>query len=126
MALEAVTDGPFAGLGQLTSRDGNPGQRWMISSEGNWLRLRNERTGNGMCLDVINGGDRNHFVEMRPCGNYSGQFWHMRGDGNDIRLTTQFLGDGMCLDIVNGGTADNLAHMVPCANYSGQLWQVRP
>lgn len=126
MTLEAVADGPFAGLAQLTRRDGNPGRRWSITTDGDWLRLRNEADGNAMCLDVINGGERDHFVEMRPCADYSGQFWRMRGDGDNVRLTTQFLGDDYCLDIVNGGIADNTAHMVPCADYSGQLWQVRP
>jgi hypothetical protein len=39
-------------------------------------RLTTEFRGPGLCLDVVNGGPRNNFVELRPCGNFTGQMWH--------------------------------------------------
>lgn len=121
--LEIVYGGPFQDLAMMTGvNEESSGQRWHVTSEGQWVRIRNEAMGDTMCLDVVNGGDPAYMVQMRPCGNYSGQLWQISASGEHMRLTTQFLGDRYCLDIANGGMLDRYAQMRPCGNYSGQLW----
>lgn len=123
--LEIVNGGPFQDLALMAEvNEEAAGQRWHVTSEGDWLRIRNEAMGNDMCLDVVNGGDPAYMVQMRPCGNYSGQFWQISGQDDAMRFTTQFLGKGYCLDIANGGMMDRYALMAPCGNYSGQMWSL--
>jgi hypothetical protein len=123
--LEIINGGPFQDLALMTGvNEESAGQRWHVTSEGDWVRIRNEALGNGMCLDVVNGGHPEYMVQMRPCGNYSGQFWQISGEGDAMRFTTQFLGQSYCLDIANGGMLDRHAQMRPCGNYSGQLWSL--
>ena len=78
-------------------------------------------------MDVINGGEKDNFIQLAEAGNFSGQFWrfHRTGDGS-FNLTTLFRGTGMCADIFNGGPNDNQVHLVQCANFSGQFWFVNP
>ncbi|TPP10606.1 RICIN domain-containing protein [Rhizobium glycinendophyticum] len=121
--LEIVNGGPFQDLAIMTDRnEESAGQRWQVTSEGQWVRIRNEAIGDTMCLDVVNGGDPAYMVQMRPCGNYSGQLWQISASDEHMRFTTQFLGSRYCLDIVNGGMLDRYAQMRPCGDYSGQLW----
>jgi hypothetical protein len=121
--LEVVNGGPFQNLAIMTDvNEESSGQLWTVTSEGQWVRIRNEAVGRDMCLDVVNGGHPQYMVQMRPCGNYSGQFWKISGANEHMRFTTQFLGSRYCLDIANGGMLDRYAQMMPCGNYSGQLW----
>lgn len=32
--------------------------------------------GPGMCLDVVNGGPRDGYTHLTPCGAFTGQLWH--------------------------------------------------
>lgn len=121
--LEIVNGGPFQDLAIMTDvNEESAGQRWHVTSEGQWVRIRNEAMGDKMCLDVVNGGDPEFMVQMRPCGNFSGQLWQISASGEQMRFTTQFLGSRYCLDVVNGGMLDRYAQMRPCGDYSGQLW----
>ncbi len=121
--LEIINGGPFQDLALMTDvNEESAGQRWHVTSEGQWVRIRNEAMGDSMCLDVVNGGHPAYMVQMRPCGNYSGQLWQISASGEDMRFTTQFLGNRYCLDVANGGVLDRHAQMMPCGNYSGQLW----
>jgi len=71
------------------AREGDfSGQFWSIGHDGAWLRLTTQFRGEGMCLDITNGGPLDNFAALTPCGNYSGQFWKMREEGGWYRLTT--------------------------------------
>ena len=89
-----------------------------------YYKLSTQFRGNGMKLDVFNGGANNNQPHLVKCGNFTGQFWNIMvsEDGDRVRLTTKFRGPGMCLDIFNGGVNDNQPHVVSCANFTGQLW----
>ncbi|GAM45979.1 hypothetical protein NS07_v2contig00021-0086 [Nocardia seriolae] len=52
------------------------GQLWHFASVNGHVTLWNEFRGNGMCLDIVNGGDRNDRVHLAACGNYTGQILH--------------------------------------------------
>ena len=88
-----------------------------------YYKLSTEFRGDGMKLDVFNGGPKNNLTRLEPDQDVSGQFWRLVGnrDGT-FRLSTLFRGPGMCLDIFNGGANDNQPHLVSCANFTGQLW----
>ncbi|KQW30977.1 hypothetical protein ASE36_01390 [Rhizobium sp. Root274] len=121
--LEIVNGGPFQDLAIMTDvNEESVGQAWHVTSQGQWVRIRNEAMGDTMCLDVVNGGGPAYMVQMRPCGNYSGQLWQISASGEYMRFTTQFLGNRYCLDIANGGMLDRYAQMRLCGDYSGQLW----
>lgn len=94
---------------------------------GYYYRLTTQFRGDGMCLDVFNGGPMNNMTHLVQCANYSGQFWRFTGpDANgSYRLSTEFRGPGMCLDIFNGGQYNNQPNLAACANLSGQLWNLR-
>jgi hypothetical protein len=123
--LEIVNGGPYQDLAIMSDvNEESAGQSWRVTSEGQWVRIRNDAMGENMCLDVVNGGHPEYMVQMRPCGNYSGQLWQISASGEHMRFTTQFLGSRYCLDIANGGMLDRYAQMRPCGNYSGQLWSL--
>jgi hypothetical protein len=87
---------------------------------GYYFRLTTQFRGNGSCLDVFNGGDKNNMTHLTNCADYSGQYWRLSNAGNGYyRLSTMFR-----LDIHNGGPRNNQPHLVPCANYSGQFWNI--
>lgn len=92
-----------------------------------YYRLTTQFRGNGMCLDVFNGGPKNNMVHLTQCADFSGQYWHLKGpDANGWqRLTTMFRGEEMCLDIFNGGKYNNQPHLTKCANFSGQYWKLK-
>jgi hypothetical protein len=91
------------------------------------VTLTTEFRGAELCLDVTNGGNRNNFVHLKPCGNRTGQLWHVADAGGEkVRLTTEFRGAEMCLDLVNGGKLNDQARLTPCGSFTGQLWTAPP
>jgi len=90
-----------------------------------YYKLSTQFRGDGMKLDVFNGGPKNNLTRLEPDQDVSGQFWRFAGnpDGT-FRLTTSFRGPGMCLDIFNGGSNNNQPHLTRCANFTGQFWNV--
>jgi hypothetical protein len=90
-----------------------------------YYKLSTQFRGNGMKLDVFNGGPKNNLTRLESDQDVSGQFWRFVGNGDGtFRLSTLFRGPGMCLDIFNGGANNNQPHLVNCANFSGQLWNI--
>ncbi len=90
-----------------------------------YYKLSTQFRGNGMKLDVFNGGPKNNLTRLEPDQDVSGQFWRFAGNGNGtFRLSTLFRGPNMCLDIFNGGPKNNQPHLANCANLSGQLWNI--
>ena len=88
-----------------------------------YYKLSTQFRGNGMKLDVFNGGPKNNLTRLESDQDVSGQFWRFVGNGDGtFRLSTLFRGPGMCLDIFNGGANNNQPHLVNCAKLSGQLW----
>jgi hypothetical protein len=73
-----------------------------------YYKLSTEFRGDGMKLDVFNGGPKNNLTRLEPDQDISGQFWRLVGnrDGT-FRLSTLFRGPGMCLDIFSGGPNNN-------------------
>jgi hypothetical protein len=93
--------------------------------QGFYYKLSTQFRGNGMKLDVFNGGPKNNLTRLEPDQDVSGQFWSFVGNADGtFRLSTLFRGPGMCLDIFNGGPNNNQPHLTNCANLSGQLWNV--
>jgi hypothetical protein len=91
-----------------------------------YYKLSTQFRGDGMKLDVFNGGPKNNMTRLEPDQDVSGQFWRLvRNADGTFRLSTQFRGPGMCLDISNGGPNNNQPHLTRCANFSGQLWEIR-
>ena len=90
-----------------------------------YYKLSTQFRGDGMKLDVFNGGPKNNLTRLEPDQDVSGQFWRFvaNGDGT-FRLMTLFRGPGMCLDIFNGGANNNQPHLVRCANFTGQFWNI--
>jgi hypothetical protein len=69
-----------------------------------YYKLSTQFRGNGMKLDVFNGGPKNNLTRLEPDQDVSGQFWRFVGNADGtFRLSTLFRGRGMCLDIFNGG-----------------------
>jgi len=90
-----------------------------------YYKLSTQFRGNGMKLDVFNGGPKNNLTRLEPDQDVSGQFWRFVGNGDGtFRLSTLFRGPDMCLDIFNGGANNNQPHLVKCGNFSGQLWNI--
>src|SRR6266516_1453059 len=90
-----------------------------------YYKLSTQFRGNGMKLDVFNGGPKNNMTRLEPDQDVSGQFWRFVGNGDGtFRLSTLFRGPGMCLDIFNGGANNNQPHLVNCGNFTGQFWNV--
>jgi hypothetical protein len=90
-----------------------------------YYKLSTEFRGQGMKLDVFNGGPKNNLTRLEPDQDVSGQYWRFvnNGDGT-FRLSTLFRGPGMCLDVFNGGPNNNQPHLVKCANLTGQFWNI--
>jgi hypothetical protein len=87
-----------------------------------YYKLSTQFRGNGMKLDVFNGGPKNNLTRLEPDQDVSGQFWRFVGNGDGtFRLSTLFRGPDMCLDIFNGGANNNQPHLIKCGNFSGQL-----
>src|SRR5713226_5723907 len=73
-----------------------------------YYKLSTQFRGDGMKLDVFNGGPKNNLTRLEPDQDVSGQFWRFAGNGNGtFRLSTLFRGPNMCLDIFNGGPKNN-------------------
>jgi hypothetical protein len=90
-----------------------------------YYKLSTQFRGNGMKLDVFNGGPKNNFTRLDSDQDVSGQFWRFVGNADGtFRLSTLFRGPGRCLDIFNGGPNNNQPHLTKCGNFSGQLWVV--
>ena len=90
-----------------------------------YYKLSTQFRGQGMKLDVFNGGPKNNLTRLEPDQDVSGQFWRFVGNGDGtFRLSTLFRGSGMCLDIFNGGANNNQPHLVNCTNFTGQLWML--
>src|SRR6516164_6999821 len=90
-----------------------------------YYKLSTQFRGNGMKLDVFNGGPKDNLTRLEPDQDVSGQFWRFVGNGDGtFRLSTLFRGPDMCLDIFNGGANNNQPHLVKCGNFSGQLWNI--
>jgi hypothetical protein len=90
-----------------------------------YYKLSTQFRGNGMKLDVFNGGPKNNLTRLEPDQDVSGQFWRFVSDSEGaFRLSTLFHGPSMCLDIFNGGANNNQPHLVKCADLTGQLWRL--
>jgi hypothetical protein len=90
-----------------------------------YYKLSTQFRGNGMKLDVFNGGPKNNLTRLEPDQDVSGQFWRLMGNGDGtFRLSTLFRGPSMCLDVFNGGANNNQPHLVNCANFTGQFWNI--
>jgi len=90
-----------------------------------YYKLSTQFRGNGMKLDVFNGGPKNNMTRLELDQDVSGQFWRFVGNGDGtFRLSTLFRSPGMCLDIFNGGANNNQPHLVNCGNFTGQFWNV--
>ncbi len=93
---------------------------------GYYYRLTTQFRGDGLCLDVFNGGPRDGMTHLARCADYSGQYWRVQRTGDGYyHLTTMFRGPNECLDVYNGGPRNNQPHLTGCANYSGQSWRLR-
>src|SRR5205085_9179768 len=86
-----------------------------------YYKLSSQFRGDGMKLDVFNGGPKNNLIRLKPDQDVSGQFWRLtrNGDGT-FRLSTLFCGQDICLDIFNGGPKDNQPRLARCGNFFGQ------
>jgi hypothetical protein len=90
-----------------------------------YYKLSTQFRGNGMKLDVFNGGPKNNLTRLEPDQDVSGQFWRFEGNADaTFRLSTLFRGRGMCLDVFNGGSQNNQLHLTRCTNLSGQHWNI--
>jgi hypothetical protein len=87
-------------------------------------KLRNDFSGKGVCLDIVNDG-RNNTLHMAKCENVTGQSWSRVSTSKSgyVNMKTDFTGDDRCLDIVNDGK-NNKPTMAKCANVSGQFWSI--
>lgn len=101
----------------------------LSSDPGSYYSLKNNFTGDGKCIDIVNDGANNKLT-MANCGNYTGQSWSFSpeklssGEIIGQRIRNRFSGEGKCLDIVNDGTNNKLI-MADCGNFSGQVWNFR-
>ena len=90
-----------------------------------YYKLSTQFRGNGMKLDVFNGGPKNNLTRLEPDQDVSGQFWRFVGNSDrTFRLSTLFRGASICLDIFNGGPKNNQPHLVNCGDFTGQLWNI--
>ena len=88
-----------------------------------YYKMSTQFRGDGLKLDVFNGGARNNMTRLEQDQDVSGQFWRFRANADGaFRLSTLFRGPSMCLDIFNGGPNNNQPHLVHCANFTGQVW----
>jgi S1-C subfamily serine protease len=95
-------------------------------NESFYYKLSTEFRGDGMKLDVFNGGPKNNLTRLQPDQDVSGQLWRLVGNGDGtFRLSTLYRGQNMCLDIFNGGPNNNEPHLAPCGNFTGQFWKLK-
>ena len=88
-----------------------------------YYKMSTQFRGDGLKLDVFNGGARNNMTCLEQDQDVSGQFWRFRANADGaFRLSTLFRGPSMCLDIFNGGPNNNQPHLAHCANLTGQVW----
>src|SRR6516225_4156025 len=67
-----------------------------------YYKLSTQFRGNGMKLDVFNGGPKNNLTRLEPDQDVSGQFWRFVGNGDGtFRLSTLFRGPDMCLEPIS-------------------------
>jgi hypothetical protein len=91
-----------------------------------YYKLSTDFRGDGMKLDVFNGGPKNNLTRLQPDQDVSGQLWRLGGNGDGtFRLSTLFRGQNMCLDIFNGGPNNNEPHLTRCGNFTGQFWKLK-
>src|SRR5262245_16706175 len=80
-----------------------------------YYKLSTQFRGNGMKLDVFNGGPKNNLTRLEPDQDVSGQFWRFVGNGEgSFRLSTLFRGNCMCLDIFYCGLIMMMPKPVVC------------
>ncbi len=90
-----------------------------------YYKVSTQFRGDGMKLDVFNGGPKNNLTRLEPDQDVSGQFWRLVGNGDGTyRLSTLFRGPRMCLDIFNGGPNNNQPQLRRCGNFTGQFWNL--
>lgn len=93
-----------------------------------YVRLTTLWLGDGIALDIVNGGPWHGHPRMAPEAFVSGQFWVLdpQGDGW-VRLTTEFLGPGQCLTANVFAEGRPGVSMQPCAPVvdPAQHWQIR-
>ncbi len=87
-------------------------------------RLTTEFRGPGLCLDVVNGGPRNHQAWLDTCQDVTGQSWVFQPVACGMySIHPEFTGPNKCLDI---NPSDNRAEFRDCGNFTGQLWRLSP
>jgi hypothetical protein len=115
----------MAGIAALFALVPGPGLAQSID-ESFYYKLSTQFRGDGMKLDVFNGGPKNNRTRLEPDQDVSGQFWRLVGNGDGTyRLSTLFRGQNMCLDIFNGGPNNDEPHLTRCGNYTGQFWKLK-
>jgi hypothetical protein len=115
----------MAGIAALLALVPGPSLAQSID-EGFYYKLSTQFRGDGMKLDVFNGGPKNNRTRLEPDQDVSGQFWRLVGNGDGTyRLSTLFRGQNLCLDIFNGGPNNNEPHLTRCGNYTGQFWTLK-
>jgi hypothetical protein len=88
-----------------------------------FYRLTTLWQGDGLSLDIRNGGEANNAPILAKTGNYSGQLWRLTPDSSGAwRLTTQWRGIGFSL----ASAANNRIHLVQTAAGPEQLWRLKP
>src|SRR5258708_38160715 len=77
-----------------------------------YYKLSTQFRGNGMKLDVFNGGPKNNLKRLEAVQDVSGQFWRVVGHNDGpFRLSTVFGGPTMCLDIFTAGARKQQPHL---------------
>jgi hypothetical protein len=77
-----------------------------------YYKLSTQFRGNGMKLDVFNGGPKNNLTRLEPDQDVAGQFWRFEGNADGtFRLSTQFRGPTRCiLMFTYGSKRSNARH----------------
>lgn len=92
-----------------------------------FLKLSNALLGDGVVLDIVNGGPEDMMAQLTSSGNYSGQFWVRRDIGvpGYFALSTEFTGPDMCLDVIlNSDRYFHMMRMETCGGHESQQWTV--
>src|SRR5260370_13961043 len=78
-----------------------------------YYKLSTQFRGNGMKLDVFNGGPKNNLTRLEPGQDVSGQLWRLMGtrDGT-FRLSTLVPRPRQCPDCFHGGPHNKQPHLV--------------
>ena len=76
-----------------------------------YYKLSTQFRGNGMKLDVFNGGPKNNLTRLESDQDVSGQFWRFVGNGDGtFRLSTLFRGPDMCLETSSTAAQTTTSH----------------